>query len=165
VYQRELEERERKLKQEHRELMVKEGSGTAQAREMEDRVRVLEAQVGEVEGDNRRLQAKLEYTSSEIGSFIGAMNGMMEQPEVLSALNMDVEDLEDCEEDYLDDDEAAKNGMYTGGIATGTTAGLPWATSGTMPANGEAGTEYTEGRPHAGTGGSSNMRTRPNHLH
>lgn len=53
-------------------------------KDLEDKVRILEAQVGEVESENKQLQSKLDSTSLTIGSFVSEVNMLLDQHDVHS---------------------------------------------------------------------------------
>jgi hypothetical protein len=72
-------------------------------KELEDKVLTLQTQVGEIEGENRVLQAKLETTNHSISSVVKEMCSMIEELEPSKLANMDVDSEEDDEE--MEEDE------------------------------------------------------------
>lgn len=105
-YQKELEEREVKLNSDYIQLLEKQNSGTQErvnVKELEDKVLTLQAQVGEIEGENRVLQTKLESTNSSLSNVVKEMYSMLEEHEPSKLANMDVDSEEEDEE--MEDDE------------------------------------------------------------
>lgn len=74
-------------------------------RELEDKVKKLESQVGEVESENKYLQVRLDTTTVDVGDFVSEMNAFIDQHDVYTSQPMDVEEsAHDYEEDE-DEDE------------------------------------------------------------
>lgn len=84
------------------------------------------------------MKEKLESTNSTVGTFISDMNSLLDSNELQSILNMEVDS----------DDDGGNLIIDRGGPIT-LDNGLP-------------GLEHDESRPHAGTGGSSKLKSRPN---
>ena len=80
-------------------------------KELEDKVLTLQSQVGEIEGENRVLQAKLDSTNTSLSTVVKDMYTMLEEHEPSKLANMDVDSEED--EEDLDEDEMhpLMNGM------------------------------------------------------
>lgn len=97
----------------------------------------LEHQVKKIDSENRQLKDKLENTNSSVGTFISEMSSLLDSNELQSILNMDVDSDEDG-----------------GDILVGR--GGP-SLDNVIPS-----LEHDESRPHAGTGGSSKLKSRPN---
>ena len=88
--------------------------------------------------ENVQLAEKQETTNSSIGDYISEMSTMLSSAELESALAMDNADTE-SEEDYEQDEPMLEEMEFA---------------------------DDDEVRPHAGTGGSSKLRSRPqNQLH
>lgn len=73
-------------------------------KDLEDKVYTLESQVGEIDGENRVLQSKLESTTVTLSFYVREMTMLVESHEITNILNMDVESEED---DYFEDEEYA----------------------------------------------------------
>ena len=54
-------------------------------KELEDKVKVLESQVGEVESENKYLQVRLDSTNIDVGSFVSEMNAFIDQHDVYTS--------------------------------------------------------------------------------
>ncbi len=63
--------------------------------------------MGEIDGENRVLQSKLESTTVTLSSYVREMTMLVESHEITNILNMDVESEED---DYFEDEEYAAHG-------------------------------------------------------
>ncbi len=86
-----------------------------------------------IDAENRRMRDKLESTNGSIGSFISDMNSLLDTNELQSILNMEMDS-------DLDDEHDLANAF----VRSGPTG------------------DPSELRPHAGTGGSSKLKSRPN---
>ena len=77
-------------------------------KELEDKVKVLESQVGEVESENKYLQVRLDSTNIDVGSFVSEMNAFIDQHDVYTSQPMEVEESghdyeeEEEEDEYMD---------------------------------------------------------------
>ncbi len=108
-----MEERDVKLNAEYIALHEKKSSGAQErlnVKDLEEKIHILEAQMGEIENENKGLQKKIDNTNVSIGSFVSEMNFLLEQHDIQNAQNMDVEsghDYEDDEEEdeYLDEED------------------------------------------------------------
>jgi phage shock protein A len=74
-------------------------------KELEDKVKVLESQVGEVESENKYLQVRLDSTTVDVGDFVSEMNAFIDQHDVYTSQPMDVEESAHDYEDDEDEDE------------------------------------------------------------
>lgn len=100
-------------------------------------MRRLEGKIKALQEENKAMLDKQAVTNNSIGDYISEMSTMLSSAELDSALNMEHIDTESEDDDYQGryDDEARQME--------------------------EIEFEADEGRPHAGTGGSSKLRSRP----
>ena len=107
-----------------------------QSAEMKQKIKKLQEKITALREENVQISEKQEATNGSIGDYIGEMSTMLSSAELESALHMENADTE-SEEDYEHEEPLLE--------------------------------EYdddNEVRPHAGTGGSSKLRSRPqNQLH
>ena len=107
-----------------------------QSTELKQKIKKLQDKILALREENVQIQEKQEATNGSIGDYISEMSTMLSSAELESALHMENADTE-SEEDYEQDEPTLE--------------------------------EYdddNEVRPHAGTGGSSKLRSRPqNQLH
>ena len=102
-YQGELQLRQQNLTSEMLQLMERGPSqeGSTNVGQLEAKVKLLEGQVMEVQGENRQLQSKFDTTTTKVNSFLDVHH--------IQPLLMDVEsggiEYEDDEEDDMVDDE------------------------------------------------------------
>jgi len=120
--------------------------------------------VGEIEGENRVLQAKLDSTNISLTSVVKEMYDLLEEHEPSKLANMDVDSEEDDEDMDEDEMHPLMNGvpMQVHGSHHQVPQSVPITSSAHQPISVGSGNIYEEQRPHAGTGGSSKMRSRPN---
>mmetsp|Transcript_3984 Transcript_3984/g.4826 ORF Transcript_3984/g.4826 Transcript_3984/m.4826 type:complete len:136 (+) Transcript_3984:937-1344(+) len=103
--------------------------------EVKKKIKRIEAKVKTLTEENQALLEKQAATNTSIGDYISEMSTMLSSAELESALALEQVDT-DSEEDY------------EGRIIPGRHLE-------------EIESEADEGRPHAGTGGSSKLRSRP----
>lgn len=95
----------------------------------------MEAKIKNLQEENAVLLEKQEITNNSISDYISEMSTMLSSAELESALAMEHIDTE-SEDDYEQDERQLEEAEF----------------------------EADEGRPHAGTGGSSKLRSRPQNL-
>ena len=100
---------------------------------MKQKIKRLQEKILALREENVQLSEKQEATNGSIGDYISEMSTMLSSAELESALAMDNADTE-SEEDYGQDEPMLEEMEFD---------------------------DADEVRPHAGTGGSSKLRSRP----
>ena len=100
--------------------------------EIKQKIRRIEAKIKNMQEENAAILEKQQQTNNSIGDYISEMSTMLSSAELESALAMEHIDTE-SDEDYEQDERQLEEMEF----------------------------EADEGRPHAGTGGSSKLRSRP----
>jgi hypothetical protein len=171
-YQKELEEREVTLNAEYISLLEKQKSGTQErinVKDLEEKVSRLTTQVDEIDTENKLLQVKIDSANLNVGNFVHDLSILLDQHEQSNAINhmMDVEESVGGDYEYEDDEEgvgAEDEGRANVNNNHHHTSGGGGGLENTVWNAADLVTEYDEQRPHAGTGGSSKIRSRPNNF-
>ena len=131
--QKQVQERNKQADSEARRSAAETRSRASN--ETKQKIRRLESKIKALTDENQALLDKQAVTNNSIGDYISEMSTMLSSAELESALAMEQVDT-DSDDDYEARDE---EGRHLDEIEF----------------------EADEGRPHAGTGGSSKLRSRP----
>ena len=141
---KDLDQRNKKMqeKMQNAESQAQRSAAESRTRannEIRQKIKRIEAQIKTQREENSALLSKQEMTNYSIGDYISEMSTMLSSAELESALAMEHIDSQDSDEQYEEQQQQ-------------------------RPIE-EMEFEADEGRPHAGTGGSSKLRSRPQNQH